>query len=166
MPGTPARPALRSVLARSCADNHASLDRLNGRPYNGRVTTKTIVGTVNGSAGAKAIPGATVVTTIVVRNPDVVPPDPDTVTVALPVPSGMAPDIAAADAVKLTQGDGISLVYANATSTSDDVDFACGDANWTCTPTSPQVVTYIRSGLKGSLKAGEILTVTVTYRII
>lgn len=130
------------------------------------ITTRTVVDPVNGSAGAKAIPGATVVTTIVVRNPDVVPLDPDTVTVALPVPSGMTPDIAATDAVKLTQGDGMSLVYANATSTSDDVDFACGDANWTCAPASPQVVTSIRSRLKGSLKAGETLTVTVTYRII
>jgi len=130
------------------------------------ITTRTVLDPVNGSARAKSIPGSTVVSTIVVNNPDVVPLDPDTVHLSLPVPTGMSPAIAAADSVKLTQGSGMSLVYDSATSESDDVDFACGDANWTCAPASPHVVTSIRTRIRGSLKAGETLTITVQYRII
>jgi len=132
------------------------------------ITTQTVYDPINGANGAKAIPGATVTNTIVITNPDVVPLDPDSISVAVPVPSGMSPNIASSDAIRLKEGSNMSLVYASATSQSDDVDFACGagTTDYTCTPASGFVVTAIKTRIKGILKAGETITVTVRYTII
>jgi hypothetical protein len=132
------------------------------------ITTRTVRDPINGVGGPKAIPGATVTSTVVVTNPDVVPLDPDSVSVSIPVPDGMAPDVASDDAVKLGEGSQMSLVYASATSRSDDVDFACGagSIDYACAPASGFVVTAIRTRLKGSLGPGETVTVTVRYTVI
>lgn len=127
------------------------------------ITTKTVMDPVNGSKQAKSIPGSTVVTTIVVDNPDVVALDTDSVVIAVPVPTGMTPAIAVADGIRLTQGTGMTLAYAGPASTADDVDFGCGDGSWTCSPVAATVVTSIRTRIKGTLKAGQSLTVTVQY---
>lgn len=130
------------------------------------IVTKTTSDPVNGTSAPKAIPGATVVSTVVVTNPDVVALDPDGVVLTVPVPYGMRASVGPSD-IRLTQGEGVSLSYGGPSAPDNDVDFACGEGGWTCDPSdaAADLVTSVRAKVKGVLQAGAALTLALSYVI-
>jgi hypothetical protein len=137
------------------------------------ITARIVHDPIRGTNNPLAVPGASRLTHITITNPDVVPLDPDSVVLALPVDPRLkvsqtpVPGQDALYRVDRGSGSTMALSYVSADSTTDDVDFSSdAGATWTAVPPPDgSGVSAVRLRMKGILQPGESVTILVSYKI-
>lgn len=133
---------------------------------------------MNGSAGAKAIPGARVTYTVTISNPNDYAVTSDSMAVIDATPANMrllVADLTPSSGPVLFQdgsaASGLSYSFAGIAGSGDDLDFSAdGGASWSYVPAagpdgSDPKVTHIRIRPKGSMAARSSFSLRVGYVI-
>ncbi len=134
---------------------------------------------VNGALRPLALPGSKGRASLIVRNPDIVPLDGGSISIAYAVPAKTSIALDGdgtlfSQVVSFSDGSpasGASLNYASAASTIDDVDFSSDNgATWTYAPVagnraSEALITNVRFRPRGAMNAGSSFTVSFPYLV-
>jgi hypothetical protein len=143
------------------------------------LTSVTTWDPINGAGRPLALPGSKGRTSVVVRNPDLVPLDDGSIALVYKVPAKTSVALdgdgtGSATVIGFTDGSptsGAALTYTAAGSGSDDVDFSSDNAaSWGYAPvagdrTSEAAVTHVRFRPRGAMKPGGSFTLSVPYLV-
>ena len=132
---------------------------------------------VEGTTNPKAIPGAKRRMNLTITNPDIVPVEANTLHVVLPTPANMVValdgDGTSSTVTQTSEGSPAStltLSYASAGSTTDNVDFSTDGQGWSYAPTagnaaSQATVSHVRFRPQGTMVPGSSYTITMPYSV-
>lgn len=142
------------------------------------ITSKTTWEASASTNNPKAIPGSKLRLTMTIANPDIVPLDLDTLALTLATPAGLRIALdgdgtgsgAVVQAGDTTGATNLSFTYTSPSSSSDDVDFSSGGANWSYAPVAGDpvtqgMVTAVRFRPRGRMAAGSSYTISIPYSV-
>ncbi|MCD2324388.1 protein CsuE [Sphingomonas sp. IC-56] len=148
------------------------------KPLTVAISSITTWDPVTQTTNPKAIVGAKQRITIVVTNPDIIPADPNTVRIELPVQAGTAVALegdgaSSGSAIRFADGataSNLAFSYVGPGDMSDDVDFFSAGVGWAYVPTpgdaaSQSMVTKIRLKPRGTFAPRSSFSVTLPYVI-